>query len=99
MAVTNYLAEEAQRIRSFVPRGTSVPDQSDALFLIYAVLVRAKGQLVTNSDIHDAWAAWMSTQNPDHEALRPYSDLDTETRKFDAPFTSAVRAAARYQGN
>ena len=97
--MTSYLEQEAQRIRSLVPPGTNVPDQADALFLIYAVLVRAKGEQVTDSDIHDAWVAWMTTQNPDHDALRPYADLNTKTRRFDAPFALAVRKAARSKDN
>ncbi|MGW0788666.1 DUF7701 domain-containing protein [Streptomyces sp. NPDC002911] len=65
---------------------------------MYAVLLKAKGEQVTDEDVHDAWSAWMQTVNSAHEALVPFGDLAPETRAFDAPHAEAIRAAARQAG-
>lgn len=90
-----YLDNLADRIRSCLPAGTSVPDDADRLFLLYAVILRAKGSDVTASDVHDAWAAWMQEQDPGHDALRPYDDLAPSVQAEDAPFLQAIRDAAQ----
>jgi hypothetical protein len=88
-----YLDELAVRIRDEVPeshRGETAVD----LFRLYAVLALAKGEAVQASDVHNAWAAWMQERDPDHEALRPFQELDKETREADSPFVLAIRAVA-----
>lgn len=45
-------------------------------------------------DIHDAWAAWMADRDPGHEALRPFGELDSGTRREDDPSVRAVRTVA-----
>ena len=90
----NYLAEDAARIRASLPKGTSVPDDAEALFLLYAVLMRAKGVAVQAEDVHDAWSAWMTSRDPEHESVVPFEDLDTATRAEDYPFLQAIRRAA-----
>lgn len=64
------------------------------LLKIYAVLARAKGAHVTCSDVHDAWAAWMSNRDPKHASLVPFDLLPDQVRAEDATFTEAIRAAA-----
>jgi hypothetical protein len=59
--------------------------------------MRAKGVNSQASDVHDAWAAWMTTIDPDHEAIRPFSDLGPATRAEDSPFLAAIRRAAKDQ--
>jgi hypothetical protein len=89
----SYLDELAVRIRDEVPeshRGETALD----LFRLYAVLALAKGEAVQASDVHNAWAAWMQEREPDHEALRPFEELDKETREADYPFVLAIRAVA-----
>ncbi len=93
--MNNYLQRDAERIKQALPEGTSVPDNSDSLFVIYAVLMRAKGVDVTASDVHDAWSAWMMKQDPKHEAIRPYEELDPETKAEDEPFLLAIKKALR----
>jgi hypothetical protein len=89
----SYLDELAVRIRDEVPesqRGeTALP-----LFRLYAVLALAKGEDVQESDVHNAWVAWMQEREPHHDALRPFEELDEETREADAPFVRAIRAVA-----
>ena len=60
----------------------------------YAVLLRAKGAGTQATDVHDAWSAWMIGVDPGHESIRPFDDLDPETRREDSPFLLAIRAAA-----
>jgi hypothetical protein len=58
------------------------------------VLARAKGTAVTAEDIHDAWVAWMADKDSGHDALKPFKELDPETRHEDDPFLVAVRTVA-----
>ncbi|WP_244417373.1 DUF7701 domain-containing protein [Streptomyces hygroscopicus] len=70
----------------------------EGLFLLYAVLMRAKGEHVTDVDVHDAWAAWTEMRNPDHAALVPFEALDEATQRQDLPYVEAIRAAAGERG-
>lgn len=89
----NYLQATAERIRQELP-AHAMPDGSEALLLMYAVLARTKGRLTTAEDVHDAWTAWMTLRAEDHESLVPFKDLSPEVRKEDEPFLRAIRAAA-----
>lgn len=92
--MTTYLERDAGLIKQCLPEGTEAPEDSDDLFLMYAVLLRAKGAGTQASDVHDAWSAWMLRVDPDHESIRPFGELDADTRGEDAPFLVAIRAAA-----
>ena len=91
----NYIERDAELIRQQIPDGTEIPPQSEALFRTYAVLMRAKGTNTCCEDVHDAWTAWISETDSDHEAARPFDQLDAETRSADAPFLQAIIQAAR----
>ncbi|MGI8414121.1 MAG: DUF7701 domain-containing protein [Solirubrobacteraceae bacterium] len=93
----SYLDELAVRIRDEVPESHR-GETSLALFRLYAVLALAKGEAVEASDVHNAWAAWMQDREPNHEALRPFDELDRETREADSPFVVAIRAVASAGG-
>lgn len=92
--MVNYLAADAALIRASLAEGTSVPDGADELFLLYAVLMRAKGVEVQAEDVHDAWSFWMLRIDPEHKAVVPFADLDAATRAEDSPFLLAIRRAA-----
>lgn len=92
-----YLDEDAERIRRHLPDSVDIPENSDRLFLLYAVVLRAKGTAATASDVHDAWTAWQQDIQPDHEALRPYQDLPADVQAEDQPFLTAIHAAAEEQ--
>lgn len=96
--MTTYLEHDADLIRRCLPEGTETPKGSDDLFLVYAVLMRAKGAETQASDVHDAWSAWMIGVDPEHESIRPFSELDVETRGEDDPFLVAIRKAASQIG-
>ena len=95
----SYLDADAELIRSCVPVGTGVPEDSDDLFVLYAVLMRAKGVGTQASDVHDAWSAWMSRREPKHESIRPFGQLSPVVQAGDAPFLTAIRRAAEVRAH
>lgn len=95
----SYLDTDAQLILDCLPAGTGVPGDSNDLFILYAVLMRAKGEDTRPADVHDAWSAWMSRSEPDHESIRPYDQLPLSVQKEDTPFLTAIHAAARFRAS
>ena len=93
--MSNYLERDAELVRKSLPKGTEVPEGSEDLFRMYAVLMRAKGVETQAEDVHDAWSAWVSGTEPDHESAVPFDNLDAETKAADQPFLIAIRRAAR----
>ncbi|MEV1077289.1 hypothetical protein AB0I98_03395 [Streptomyces sp. NPDC050211] len=91
----NYLRADAGLIRELLPPEARPPSDSDGLFLLYAVLMRAKGEQVTAADVHDAWAAWMESRDESHAALVPFEELSPATQDEDLPYVRAIQAAAR----
>jgi len=92
-----YLDDVAAAVRSHVPSDVDVPPDSEHLFLLYAVLVRAKGRTVTDEDVHDAWVAWMRARGENHDAMVPFAALSDTALAQDAPFAEAIRRAASDQ--
>ncbi|MFD9367148.1 hypothetical protein ACFWA6_05480 [Streptomyces sp. NPDC060020] len=92
-----YLDPLADMIRSCLPPEAEPPENSADLFRMYAVLLMAKGEQVTEEDVHNAWSAWMQSLNSSHESLVPFRDLSPETRAFDAPYAEAIRRAAQHR--
>lgn len=93
-----YIDEIARKIRSAVP-ASSLPDDTEALFRIYAVLLLARGSDVSSQDVHNAWVAWMVTKDPGHEALVPYATLSDEVQRQDDPYVTAIRRTWRDLNN
>jgi len=93
--VNSYLSEDASLIFSFLPEGVLPPEDSDSLFILYAVLMRVKGVDVSASDVHDAWSAWMLINGKSHQALIPFDGLSAEIKREDDPYVTAIRDAAR----
>lgn len=89
-----YLQVLAYVIRAEVPEDV-VPPDSDSLFLLYAVLARAKPGGVTSEDVHDAWVAWKASKGESHEAMVPYDELPSDVKAEDMPFVKAINAVAR----
>lgn len=90
----NYLDVLGTQIRSRVPKSDLPDEDTRGLFRIYAVLLLAKGTLVTSEDVHNAWAAWMSETDPAHEAIVPFSELETSVTEDDLPYAEAIRSTA-----
>jgi hypothetical protein len=93
-----YVDEIGRRIKAVVATDDLPDGDSDLLFRIYAVLLLAKGSDVTSEDVHNAWVAWMTGKDKDHEALVRFSDLPADTRAEDTPFAKAIRTVARELG-
>lgn len=91
----SYLSEDAGLIRRMLPAEARPPADVDDLFLIYAVLLRAKGDQVTAADVHNAWAAWMQARDPGHPALVPFEALTPAAQREDLPYVHAIHAAFR----
>ena len=90
-----YLDDIGHAIRQHIPPDR-LPDENVAgLLRLYAVLLMAKGESVNDVDVHNAWAAWMSGQNGEHQSLVGFSDLPDKVKAEDQVFTAAIRAAAR----
>lgn len=71
-----------------------LPGQDPALLRLYALLALTKGRDTTLEDVHDAWALYRGTTNPDHPDLVPFNELDEATQELDRPFAEAIRRAA-----
>ena len=92
-----YIGELASMIRNSVDEQL-IPDDSDSLFLLYALLARTKGTSVSNEDVHDAWVTWCELRGRNHPSAIPFQELPPETQAEDAPFASAIRAVASSPG-
>ncbi|PTL60056.1 DUF7701 domain-containing protein [Paraconexibacter algicola] len=90
-----YIDRIATEIENRVPSEVMPDGDTGLLFRIYAVLLLAKGEQVTDEDVHNAWSVWMQENQGDHPALRPFSELDASARESDEPFVAAIRAAWR----
>lgn len=90
-----YLDDDAALIRAALASEAEPPEGSDALFRLYAVLLRVRGEQVTLADVHDAWSAWMLMSEPSHPALVPFEELPPDKQEQDRPYVDAIRAAAR----
>jgi hypothetical protein len=90
----NYLQERAEQIRKALP-SDAIPEDGEALLLMYAVLARSKGLTTTAEDVHDAWTAWMMMRGHEHDSMRPFEELAQDVQAEDLPFLQAIHAAAR----
>lgn len=93
-----YLEEIATAIHDAVPSDALPDEDTTSLFLMYAVLLLAKGEGVTREDVHNAWVAWTTSKGEDHESLVLFSELSPDTQSEDSPFVVAIRTVARSTG-
>jgi hypothetical protein len=89
----NYIQQLASKIKSELA-AEQIPENSEQLFNMYAVLALVKGSEVTNKDVHNAWCAWISSVNPSHESAIPFEHLSKSVQDMDEPYTEAIRKAA-----
>ena len=90
----NYISEIAERIRREVPQEALPNEDTDLLFLMYAVLALTVGDKVRPEDVHDTWSAWMTYCEPSHESIKPFTQLSSKLKKTDQPFVDAIRRVA-----
>jgi hypothetical protein len=91
--VRMYLEDIAAAVRKQIPPERLPAGDSTDLFLMYAVLARTKGLAITNSDVHDAWAAWIFKGDATHPALVEYEKLEAAVQQEDSEFAEAIRRA------
>jgi len=90
----SYITEVADAIRSEVDPRLVPEGDTASLFRLYAVLALAKGTAVTPEDVHNAWAAWMSGNDPTHASIQPFDALSPTVQREDAPFVDGIRTVA-----
>jgi len=93
-----YLEHLAEEIRQGVPKDVMPDGDRTSLFLMYAVLLLAKGVGVTMEDVHNAWGDWMLARGEEHHSLVPFSELDAKTQAEDLPFVRAIREVVDRRG-
>jgi hypothetical protein len=91
----SYVDDLAAAIRHSIAPELLPDGDISSLFRMYAVLAMAKGEGVMLEDVHDAWAAWMSAEDPEHRSLKPLRELPPDVQCADQPYLDAIRAVAR----
>jgi hypothetical protein len=92
----NYVSGIAERIHREVPPEVLPKGDTNLLFLMYAILALTVGENVRAEDVHDAWSAWMTYQDPTHESIKPFTRLSRETQAQDQPFVEAIRKVSAH---
>lgn len=96
----NYLENIANQIKEELSVELRPTTDADALYRSYALLALVAGQGVTLENVHDAWSSWRSATDRDHAAIRPFAELDMETKEKDRPYVEAIRkVASRLKGH
>ena len=90
----NYIEEIANAIRSEVAISALPEGDTSDLFLMYAVLLLARGRDVSRKDVHNAWVAWMVTRGEEQASMVPFDQLPSATQAEDSPFVAAIRTVA-----
>jgi hypothetical protein len=93
-----YLDGLAADIRNGVPQDALPDEDISNLFLLYAVLLLAKGEMVTGEDVHNAWVAWMESKGEEHESMVTFDELPLSVRAEDSVFVEAIRRVAHERG-
>jgi hypothetical protein len=92
----NYIEDVASRIRAELPPSAIPSEDSQLLFLLYALLALTKGDQVTREDVHDAWSTWMTARGEnDHDSLLRFDSLSDSKQRLDEPYVRAVREVAQ----
>jgi hypothetical protein len=94
----NYIQELAMAIRSEVAPSALPCGDSSNLFLMYAVLLLARGENVSREDVHNAWVAWMVSRREEQVSMVPFDHLPSAKQAEDSPFVAAIRTVAERMG-
>ena len=97
MAMT-YIDQIGDSIRAELPPEARPDEHAIELYRLYALLVLVRGKETTLRNVHDAWSTWMTAYDPAHASLRPFHQLDLDTRDEDHPYLAAIQAVARRHG-
>jgi hypothetical protein len=83
--IGNYVARVVEKLQR------RLPDCEPDLLRYYALLVLVLGKVTTRQDVHDAWAIWRDSTDPEHRSLVPYDELTAEVKMLDEPYAHAIR--------
>ena len=92
---TSYLRQIANDIRDKFDDNELPQVGLDDLFDMYAVLALAKGNYVTNEDVHNAWSAWAHKYEPNNDFIVPFWELPSDVQQEDTKFAEAIRNVAQ----
>lgn len=95
----NYLDAVASQIEESLSADLQPKTNAMSLYRSYALLALVAGRNVTLENVHDAWSSWKAATDPDHESIRPFSELDAQTREKDRPYVEAIRQVATRLGD
>lgn len=70
------------------------PELDPPLAHLYALLLLVKGTETSNSDVHDAWALWVTPDEPTHHSIVPYEELSPSIQDLDTPYAEGIRELA-----
>jgi len=101
LTMDNYIDIVASEVRESTPRDRLPAHGHDlaALFRLYALVARIKGEQATAADVHDAWSVWMLNRGEADEAIRPFEELHDVQQCDDEPIVAAIRSAAKRAGS
>ena len=94
----NYLDVLANEIEQSLSADLRPKSNAKSLYRVYALLALVKGIDVTLENVHDAWSSWKTATEPDHESIRPFSELDKATREKDRPYVEVIHRIAERRG-
>jgi len=67
----------------------------DHLIDLYTLVAADRGIYIDRESVHNAWAVWIATTNPDHPDLIPFDQLTPDRQALDERYAAAIRAAIR----
>lgn len=94
----NYIDAMADQIEKSLASELRPKTNAKSLYRAYALLALVKGQEVTLENVHDAWSSWKAATDPGHESIRPFIELDQQTREKDRPYLDAIQIVAGVGG-
>lgn len=84
----NYIQEIIEQLNA------KLPGLDPTLINFYALLVQVRPFNCSLENVHDAWAIWKNTTNPNHKSLIPFEDLSVEVQDLDHKYMVAIREVA-----
>ena len=78
----NYIDSVAASVEESLAMELRPKVNAMSLYRSYALLALTVGENVTLENVHDAWSSWKAGIDPDHDAIRPFSELDGPTREI-----------------
>jgi hypothetical protein len=92
---TSYVDEIAAAIERELAVELRPKERGRELYRYYALLVLTTGHATTLENVHDAWSAWMSADQPMHPSLIPFTQLSKDKQEQDRPYMEAIRRISR----